>query len=436
MTSHKHLKQLVRARMTRTGERYAAARRQVLAQAATPGDGPGGAHLPGNVPATTALRILLAHANLAGPGGKPLSEALTFVLAGGIGAGAFAFLYEKQDWASLFIGGRHLWQDDEHYLDAAARRLGVKPVVRESAAARVADRQLREALEQGGPVIAWVDAAHLPHRALPTQWSGGGYHVVTVYAIEGDHALIGDLTDEPVPIALSDLARARARIRKQRHRLLWLERGNRRRVDDAVLERALTACARGLTHQRLRNFTLDSFADLAERIAGGRDRQSWDAMFPPGGRLWSALTSLCNYIEHYGTGGGLCRSIFAEGLLEASAGFGRPGLATPAGRYARLGQSWSALAESALPDAIPPCREARELLARKAEFTHSGGTPAEIRECSEELGRLDQAARKRFPISPPGVAELRAQLSRRLAEVHAEEVGALDSLMAGARGEE
>ena len=30
MTSHKHLKQLVRARMAKTGERYATARRQIV----------------------------------------------------------------------------------------------------------------------------------------------------------------------------------------------------------------------------------------------------------------------------------------------------------------------------------------------------------------------------------------------------------------------
>ena len=58
MTTQKHLKQLVRARMARTGERYATARRQVVSQAARMATGPAAAHLPGNVPGATALRIL------------------------------------------------------------------------------------------------------------------------------------------------------------------------------------------------------------------------------------------------------------------------------------------------------------------------------------------------------------------------------------------
>lgn len=424
MTSHKHLKQLVRARMSRTGERYAAARRQVLAQAVTPRTGPAAAHLPGNVPATTALRILLAHAGLAGPDGKPLSEELTFVLAGGIGAGAFAFLYEKEDFASLFLGGRHLWQDDQAYLVAAGKRLGLTAVVREAGAAKAAERQLREALETAGPVVAWVDAAHLPHRALPAYLSGGAYHLVTVYAIEGDHALIGDLSDEPVTIPLVDLATARGRIKKQKHRLLWFGSTRPGRVDAQAVDPALEACAKGLTHQRMRNFQLAGFADLAQRMVSPRGRESWEVMFARGGRLWTALTSLYNYVEHYGTGGGLCRSIFAAGLAEAASLFREPRLSALATRYDRLGRSWSGLAEAALPDSVPACREARELLALKAELTHSGAAVEDVRKCWEELHRLGQDAKRQFPISPSGVTELRAELSRRLTEIHEEEVAA------------
>lgn len=422
MTSHKHLKQLVRTRMTRTGERYAAARRHILAQAENTRTGPASAHLPGNIPATTALRILLRHAKVTGPGGQPLSEALTLVLGGGIGAGSFAFYYEKEDWASLFLGGRHLWQDDLEYFVAAAGRLGLKPVVLEATGAKAAGLQLREALWSGGPVVAWVDSAHLPHRALPAQWSGGGYHVVTVYAIEGDHALIGDLADEPVTISLADFATARARIRKQKHRLLRLEPSKAARVPHAALDDALDACADGLTRNKMRNFRLDGFADLAERMTAEKGRESWGYMFPPGGRLWSALTWLYTSIEHYGTGGGLCRSLFAEGLAEAATAFGRPALSALANGYRRLGEQWTVLAESALPDDVPACREARELISLKAELTLSGGDAAGIGQCWDRLRELEAEARKRFPISAAGVENLKLELSRQLTEIHAAEV--------------
>lgn len=429
MTSHKHLKQLVRARMSRTGERYAAARRQILAQAESVSTGPAAAHLPGNVPAITALRILLSHLKFGGPH-KPLTEELTFVLAGGIGAGTFAFLYEKEDLASLFLAGRHLWQDDEAYLVAAGKRLGLKPVTRESSGIKPAEKQLREALETAGPVIAWVDSTHLPHRAMPPQWSGGGYHLITVYAVEGDHALIGDLTDDPVSIPLTDLATARGRIKKQKNRLLWFEAGRRTAAEPGGLDEALHACASGLTRHRMKNFRLDGFADLAERMTSDKGKESWGHMFPAGGRLWSALTWLYNSIEHYGTGGGLCRSLFAEGLTQAANEFGRSGLRPLAAAYENLGQQWTELAEAALPDSVPACREARQLIALKAELTHSGGDPSEIRKCWDDLKRLEDEARRRFPISAGGVVDLRKELSERLKRICEGELAAVAAMTA------
>src|ERR671925_647947 len=178
MTTHKHLKQLVRARMSKTGESYATARRHIVRQPlpapVDPAVDPAAQwHYPGNVPATTALRILLAHAGVRAPhDGAPFSEAMLFGLAGGIGIGVFSFLYEKEDFASFFIAGRHLWQDDEQYLRQACARLGIAPKVWETAGAREAERHLAEAPEQG-PCIAWIDAAQLPHRAMPESWSGG-----------------------------------------------------------------------------------------------------------------------------------------------------------------------------------------------------------------------------------------------------------------------
>ena len=199
MTIRKHFKDRVRARMERTGESYATARRHVIHQAESNSTLPW--HFPGSVPATTALRSVLAAAGVCDPRtGKPFTEVMLHGLAGGIGIGVFAFCYEKEDFASFFIAGRHLWQDDLAYLTAALARFGIKPNVREATAPKAAEKALREALA-GGPCIAWVDMASLPHRAMPEKWSGGGYHVVTVYRIEANGSvLIGDLTDEPIAV--------------------------------------------------------------------------------------------------------------------------------------------------------------------------------------------------------------------------------------------
>lgn len=416
MTTQKHLKQLVRARMEKTGERYAAARRQVLAhQPAAPARSAATAHLPGSITATTALRILLAHL------GQRWSEAELFVAAGGIGAGVFAFLYEKADIATLYLGGRHMWHDDLAYLKQGAKRLGVTPVVKEATSAKAALKQLQEALEPGRPVIAWVDAAHLPHRALPQEWSGGGYHLITVYAIEGDEALIGDRSDEPVRISLKDLAVARARIRKQKHRLLWLESNGKTVPPQRAMQDGVAACVKELVTCKMKNYRLESFDLLAERMAGGKSKESWERMFPPGPRLWTALTSLHDFVEHYGTGGGLSRPIFAEGLVAS-------GRTDAARSYDALGRQWSTLADTALPDRYPATSRAKELLIRKAELTSSGGDPSEIGACFEELRSMATATKKKFPLSGAQTGELQAELQRQMRGIARAEVEALDRL--------
>lgn len=426
MTSHKHLKQLVRARMAKTGERYATARRQIVSQAARVAGGPAAAHLPGNVPGPTALRVLLSHA-----GAPECSEALTFCLAGGIGAGVFAFVYEKEDFASLFLAGRHAWHDDKGYLTTAAARLGMSLVVKEAGGVGPAEKQLDAALAEGHPVIAWVDAAHLPHRAMPAWTSGGAYHLVTVYAADATLAHIGDLADEPVSLTRAELVAARDRIRKDKFRLAWLTGPA---PAEATLGKAFHAGlmhgARELATCKMKNFRLDAFHSLAERMVATKGKEGWAVAFPPGPRLWTALTSLYQYVEHYGTGGGLCRPLFAEGLAEGAVRFRRPAYTAVAARYAELGKAWSALAEAALPDAVPACHEAKALISRRSELILGGGDPAEVRACWDGLARLSAAARTRFPLETPAVARLLQELSTRLREIHAAEVVALEALAA------
>jgi hypothetical protein len=164
MTERKHFKQLVRSRMEKTGESYSTARRQLVRQTATAAPTlPQRRHFPGSIPATTALRDLLAHAGVRAPHtGAPFSEAMVFGIAGGIGAGMFAFHYAKENFSSFFTAGRHSWHDHLAWTEGAVQRLGLTAVVQESSGLKPADKQLRELLQSGRPVLAWLDAACLP----------------------------------------------------------------------------------------------------------------------------------------------------------------------------------------------------------------------------------------------------------------------------------
>lgn len=439
MTQQKHLKQLVRARMAKTGERYAAARRQIIGQ--PDATSPASFHYPGNIPATTALRTLLAASGLRDPKtSQPLTEAMLFGIAGGIGIGVFAFFYEKENFASLFIAGRHLWQDDAEYLNRAVHRIGVVPTIHETGSTKAAATALREVLAEGGrPAIAWVDAGSLPHRAMPKHWQGGGYHVVTVHALDetAGTATIGDLTDELITISLTELAAARARIAKQKHRLFTLPDWKSSENLNSRIQDGLYACHLGLTGAEgignaKSNFSLATLKTLATRMVSTKDKERWEHVFARGPRLWTGLTSLNDFIEHYGTGGGLSRPLFADFLAEAAVRLKDKRLEELSTRYADLGIAWSALADAALPDEVPLMNEAKELLAHKAELLHSGAAPEEVHADWSALAALSKRAEK-FPLSETKCADLRADLSTRLMSIYESEVAAHDALGAVVR---
>ncbi|MCG8352184.1 MAG: BtrH N-terminal domain-containing protein [Chloroflexales bacterium] len=432
MTRHKHLKQLVRARMQKTGESYATARRHIIRRTEQADEDPATCwHVPGNIPATTALRVLFAHTGTQAPHtGEPFSEAMLFGIAGGIGIGVFAFYYEREDVATFFVGGRHQWHDDNAYLCDALDRLGITPIIQATSGAKTAEQQLRAALDRYGPCIVWVDMAELPHRAMPESWSGGGYHVVTVYKIDDSDAtaLIGDLADEPIRVSLTDLARARARIKKQQHRLLSIPSALKSPDLRQLVYAGLQRCSAGLLHPTLpnsqSNARLEAIQTWAERMHGARSKERWERVFRPGPNFWRGLCSIYDFIEHYGTGGGLCRPLFADFLSESAEALGDPALATLAEQYAELGRSWSELADAALPNDVPALRGAKELHARKAELLHSGAPSEEIRAVWQRLGELEAQIRERFPLSDQECADLRVQLRTRIIALYEGEIAA------------
>jgi hypothetical protein len=437
MTARKHLKQRIRARMAKTGESYSAARRQVIrAVEQEQGGAAPSWHFPGNIPATTALRTLLSYRKVWAPHtGAPFSEAMLFGIAGGIGMGVFSFYYEKEDLATFFLAGRHKWHDDAAYLSDALGRFGIQPVIHESAGARMAEQQLRDTLERDGPCVAWVDMAELPQRAMPSAWSGGGYHVVTVYSIDDTQSIaeIGDLTDEPISITLPDLARARARIKKQRHRLLAIRQAGRAPDLATLVRSGLQHCHEELQQPSLpgsrSNARLDALRTWAERMNDAKGKERWERIYRPGPNLWRGLCAIYDFIEHYGTGGGLCRPIFADFLAEASQALEQPRLASLAKRYAELGRQWSALADAALPDDVPALREAKQLLTHKAELVHAGAPADEVRAIWGQLQALEEQHREPFPLSNADYATLRAGLHDRIMALYEGEVAAQESMV-------
>ena len=283
-------------------------------------------HLAGKVPATTALRVLLNHADVCDPhSGAPFSEAMLFGIAGGIGIGVSSFFFGKDKFASFSLAGRHLWHDDLACINGALGAFGLESELRETSGPKTAARQLREAVAQHGPVIAWVDLASLPHRGMPEALRGRLSHVVTGYEVDEQKntALIGDLSGDPIAISLTDLEAARGRIRKQRFRVLWIAPRETSPFDlRALIEGGLRRCRDGFRNPAVRGLKseaqLEAIETWGERFTNSDAKQGWPQMFRPGATLWRALSSVHDCIENHGTGGGLCRPLFADFLQEAS----------------------------------------------------------------------------------------------------------------------
>jgi Domain of unknown function (DUF4872)/Butirosin biosynthesis protein H, N-terminal len=436
MTRQNSLKRLVRARMADTGQSYTTARRIVLSQLS--GERFGGVvadgylHLPGVHPECAALRVLLANSGVVTPHtGEPPSEALVFGLAGGAGAGAMAFRYEREDVSSFYVTG---WNPFQSSAKAACERLGMRPSVSETSGARAAAAQLGGLLAEGVPAMAWVDLAELGYAALPALYSGGSYHTVVVYRYDpqGGTALLGDRARRPIEVPVERLAAARARIRKQRNRLLSLGSAEPAADFPGAVTAGLRAAADGPASPPTSAMTLEGVRAWAERVHGTGAKDGWPRMFPPGRHLWGALRAVYEFVEHWGAGGGLMRPMHAEFLREAAVLLGERRLDGLARRYDALGEAWRDLAAAALPGGVPLLAETRALLDRRdAAFAAEGADATdELRGIWARLDVLAEQADAGFPLDAAAVDELLRGLRARLVAIYQDEVAARDELRA------
>jgi len=119
MTTDKAFKRVVRARMAKTGERYAAARRALL-ESGTDGNHaplpdaatPSGYRMRGGLhPETATLANVLANQGVvSGLTGGPLTEAAILGIGGGLGAGYILWEFKSHSGPVLILGFRNQWQ--------------------------------------------------------------------------------------------------------------------------------------------------------------------------------------------------------------------------------------------------------------------------------------------------------------------------------------
>jgi hypothetical protein len=415
MTEQKHLKARIRARMARTGERYAAARRHVVGEAEQPAVDrnwplPGGRH-----PETAAVAHVLARH------GVELSEAMVLGIGGGLGAGYILWEFAAHDTCHLTLGFRRRWNYLD-WTDQTLDRLGARYRVHTTSGAKSAAAALDAALAAGEQAIVVPDRYLVGYWHLPPHLEAHGGHTVVAYAATDAGVRIDDRNTRPLTVPADALHRARARVVSYRNKLVVVENATAPEDMERLVRDGIRECAGHLGGSST-SFALPAWQKWAKLLTDRRNAKGWPTVFADGRGLATALLTVWDEVEPVGMSGGHLRDLYADFLDEAAPMLGERALQA-AEAFREAGRHWHAFAEAALPADVPEYAGLRDLTAAVAEGVALGDDGADGR--SEAAARLWQR-RAELDHKPPVAPDL-GLLADRLRAVHAAEAEAVEAL--------
>ena len=386
MTTHKHLKDAVRARMARTGERYTTAHRHLTGAASTPAPSGTGAGYPafggGRHHDSALLTHVLAAAGVtAAHDGAPLDEPMVAGLAGGIGFMYFTFSYAGELPTMTIVPRIH----PRPFLAGALERAGIAHSGSETTSAAKAARELDAALAAGRTPICTVDLAALPHHTWADTMPGAAPYDVAVVGRRDGMVLLDDECLEPVALPAEAFAAARAAHRKSRHHMLVVEPA----VDPVdlvpAIRRSVAVTVHDLTEDVMPgsfagNFGLRGLVKWADAVADRRGAKGWFRLFDSGPAFGHAMRRLHACLTHDYSSPGAMRPLYADFLVSAAELTTDPALREAADGYARAGELWAEIAETAVGGVMAPYRP---LVERRLELLLGRGP-----EATEELAEL------------------------------------------------
>jgi hypothetical protein len=445
MTTRKSFKQVVRARMAKTGERYAAARRALLesdgrtpaasapAQDATRA---GRYRLRGGLfpNSATAANVLANRGVTSGLTGQPLSEPLLFGIGGGLGAGYILWEFKARGGAILTLGFSNRWQYPPipGWYGPMLERLGIAAEVHETGGAKGAAETLDGALDAGEPAIVLIDQQAIQTWGLPDELSGyGGYPLVVFGRTDDGGYLVDDRGRAPLEVAAETMAAARGRIGSYKHRLIRLQPKAETVTADA-LRGAIRAGLRDQVEHLSSSsdsFSLPAWRKWSRLTTDRKNAKAWPRVFAGGRGLFGALVSMVEGVDgDVGAYGGHLRELYAAFLEEAAAALDQPLLGGAAARWRAAADLWEDLADAAVPPDLDGALEA----VAAAEALHEAvmaGEPgrATAASAASTLWETRSSYADAFPLPADRIEELFADLGERLAQIHAAETDALAS---------
>ena len=351
-------------------------------------------------------------------------------VSGGAVMGYFLFAYEGYDPMA-----RILTRNTFDPLDRLLERLAVVQNRMHTSSADKGRANLVDTLDSGIPAIVWADLWSLPYNNLSYDEGMWAMLPVVVYGYDDseDRAWIADRARVPLTVAASELDAARARVKKDKFRILTLEPPNPDKLASAI-NAGIWDCIKLYTEKPPKgsknNFGLAAFRSWAEMLTKPAKPRSWEKEFPAGSKMYAGLTSAFTDINTFGKDGCAERDMYADFLDEAATILSKPALTEVAQQFRRSAHAWEAFGRALLPDDVEPLRETRELMLKRHRIFLDKGSAAlpEIRQFDVRLEEIKQQVGDDFPLDEGGVTALREQLAEQLLGICAIEEQAVNTL--------
>lgn len=368
--------------------------------------------------------------------GQPYSEALLLGISGGIVFGYFSFAYQGYD-PHVALLTRNTFDP----LDTLLQRLGVEQEIRQTANPETGRKNLLEVLEEGLPAITWVDIFSLPYLEFPNDDDMYIMYPVVVYGYDevADTAWIADRAKVPLTVTTGQLAAARARVKKDKFRVLTLGNPDPQKLASAVhkgIWDTISLFTERPPKGSPKNFGFAAYLNWIDTLQNPKLKNSWAVVFPPGRPMLAGLLSAFSDTVQNGEGDDGERGSYAAFLEEASQVLNKPGLNETAPLFRDAGQGWQELGRALLPDDIPPFAALRELiLRRKRLFLNQGaGAADEITRINAQIRALKAEVSADFPLGGAELDRFIDRLCDSILHVRDLEMQAVQSLQAQMAG--
>lgn len=380
---------------------------------------------------TGTVRNALDYQGIVAPhNGKPYSEALLMGISGGAVMGYFSFAYGGHD-----PQARILTRNTFSPWDTLLSRLGVIQNVMHTTKPEKGVQNLIDTLNDGLPAIVWADLFTLPYNTLPWGDDVWAMFPILVYGYDEDNGIVhvSDRAKVPLTVETTVLAKARARVKKDKFRIITLDLPNHDKVSAAV-QAGIWDCINLYTEKPPKgsknNFGLAAYHHWVKLLTKPKTRMSWEKEFPAGRKMYAGLVSQYVDINIFGKNGRAERDTYGAFLEEAATLLQKPDLSKVAQTFRQSAAAWQDLSQQLLPDDVPMLKETRNLLDKRYQlFLNEGNDSLEKRQqITQRLDEIKAEMAADFPLNDGEVVQLRQAIADQVMIIHDIEATAVEQL--------